>query len=76
MASHTVEALARRAADLLPGPPPADDRDGYAAWCALVRDTAGRLAELAGMPADPPAGMLRRNLVTWEDLLDLAAVPH
>lgn len=74
--AERVTDLARRAAELLPEPPPADDTWGYREWEALVLDTAARLAGVAGVRACVPAalGPRARQPVTWQELLVLASV--
>lgn len=79
--SRRAAALARQAAEILPGPPSADDLDGARAWADLVRDTAARLAACAGGAGDasraaPPAATVPRRVLTAQDLLDIAAVGH
>ncbi|MBK1787114.1 hypothetical protein [Prauserella cavernicola] len=71
-----IAALARQAADLLPGPPPADDREGYQAWESLVLSAAARIGVLAGASGAVPAtlGSRARHRLDWRALLGLASV--
>lgn len=70
-------ALAQRAADLLPEPPPTYDLHGYREWESLVLDTAKRIAVVAGVPAGGrrTPGPLPRHRVEWQELLLLASLP-
>lgn len=71
-----ITALVRRVADLLPAPPPADDRAGYQAWEDLVLTTVARLKALAGVEGGPPAtlGPRVRHRLDSRALLSLASV--
>lgn len=71
-----IALLARQAADILPEPPPADNRAGYQAWEALVLRTAARIGVLAGAAGVVPEtiGQRVRGRLDWRALLSLAAV--
>lgn len=60
VADERAMTVARRAAELLPGPPPAHDGYGYLAWEELVLSTARRLQRLLSHEtlATPPAPSL------------------
>lgn len=71
-----IAVLARQAADILPEPPPADNREGYQAWEGLVLSTAARIGVLAGTGGAVPAtvGPRVRHCFDWRALLSLASV--
>lgn len=73
---NRVAVLARRAADILPEPPAADDLDGYRAWEELVLYAAMRVSAIAGGDGSvaTSVGPRSRRRVTWRALLDLASV--
>lgn len=73
---HRLADLARQAADILPPPPPVDNREGYQAWEHLVLRTASRMNRLAGANGAVPStlGARARRRLDWCALLSLASV--